>query len=137
MGPLTRLERSARSGDLAGTEKTENFVLDPKGLADLLMQIDEGIISGKIAKEIFKEMVETKKDAQEIIEEKGLVQIKDKEMIERIIEEVLAENEDSLNKYFTGKEKVFGFFVGEVMKKSKGKANPKLVNEILRERLKR
>lgn len=53
--------------------KIENFVLDPKGLADLLMQIDEGIISGKIAKEIFKEMVETKKDAQEIIEEKGLV----------------------------------------------------------------
>jgi len=90
----------------------ENFVLDPKGLTNLLIQIDKGVISGKMAKEIFKEMVETKKDAQEIIEDKGLVQIKNQDMIEKIVEEVLAENQDSLNKYFSGKDKFFWVFYG-------------------------
>jgi len=128
-------------GGLTGIKRKkmeiENFVLDPKGLTNLLIQIDKGVISGKMAKEIFKEMVETKKDAQEIIEDKGLVQIKNQDMIEKIVEEVLAENQDSLNKYFSGKDKFFGFFMGEVMRKSKGKANPKLVNAILKEKLKR
>jgi len=82
-------------------------------------------------------MVETGKQAKEIVEEKGLVQVTDKGQIEKMVEEVLKENEENICVYLSGKEKLFGFFVGEVMKKTKGKANPRLVNEILKEKLKK
>lgn len=116
--------------------------IKPKDLAELLKLIDNKTISGKIAKDVFKEMAETgllmhtQKKAEEIVKKKGLVQVTDKAKIEIMIEEVLKENQKNVEMYLAGKEKLFGFFVGEVLKKTKGKANPKIVNEILKEKLK-
>ena len=102
------------------------------GLVDL---IGDGTISGRIAKEVFAEMFETGKSAGEIVEEKGLRQVSDTGAIEGIIDEVLAENADKVEQYKGGKDKLFGFFVGQTMKKSQGKANPGMVNELLRKKL--
>ncbi|WP_028792547.1 Asp-tRNA(Asn)/Glu-tRNA(Gln) amidotransferase subunit GatB [Thalassobaculum salexigens] len=102
------------------------------GLVDL---IGDGTISGRIAKEVFAEMFETGKSAGEIVEEKGLRQVSDTGAIEGIIDEVLAENADKVEQYRGGKDKLFGFFVGQTMKKSQGKANPGMVNELLRKKL--
>lgn len=102
------------------------------GLVDL---IGDGTISGRIAKEVFAEMFETGKSAGEIVEEKGLKQVSDTGAIEGIIDEVLAENADKVEQYRGGKDKLFGFFVGQTMKKSQGKANPGMVNELLRKKL--
>jgi aspartyl-tRNA(Asn)/glutamyl-tRNA(Gln) amidotransferase subunit B len=99
--------------------------------------VAEGTVSGKIAKEIFSGMVTTKRPAKEIIDKKGLIQLKDKAESEKLAEEVLRENPEQVQKYLSGEEKIFGLFVGEAMKKGKGKANPKLVNAILKEKLKR
>jgi aspartyl-tRNA(Asn)/glutamyl-tRNA(Gln) amidotransferase subunit B len=115
----------------------KDFKITPTNLTDLLKQIDEGTISGKMAKEIFAEMAETGKSASQIIKEKRLMQITDQKDLAQIIETVLKENEENVKKYHAGKEKLFGFFVGEVMKKTQGKANPKLVNQILKEKLSR
>ena len=105
-------------------------------LVDLIKLIDAGNISGKIAKTVFDEMWETGKGAAAIVEEKGLVQVSDKGEIEQIIDEIMAANAGQVEEYRGGKEKVFGFFVGQVMRASKGKANPALVNELLLEKLK-
>jgi len=113
----------------------KNFKIAPTDLTDLLKQIDEGTISGKMAKEIFPEMAQTGKSASQIISEKGLTQITDEEELSRIVEEVLTDNPENVKMYRAGKEKLFGFFVGEVMKKTQGKANPKLVNEVLKAKL--
>ncbi len=113
----------------------KNFKIAPTDLTDLLKQIDEGTISGKMAKEIFSQMAQTGKSASQIISEKGLAQISDERELNRIVEEVLKENPESVKMYHAGKEKLFGFFVGQVMKKTEGKANPKLVNELLRAKL--
>jgi len=113
----------------------KNFKIAPTDLTDLLRLIDEGIISGKMAKEIFAEMTETGKSASEIISEKGLAQITDEEELSRIIEEVLTDNPKNVKMYRAGKEKLLGFFVGQVMKRTEGKANPKLVNEVLKAKL--
>ena len=102
------------------------------GLVDL---IGDGTISGRIAKEVFAEMFETGKSAGDIVEEKGLKQVSDTGAIEGIIDEVLAENADKVEQYRGGKDKLFGFFVGQTMKKSQGKANPGMVNELLRKKL--
>ncbi|MEC8664485.1 MAG: Asp-tRNA(Asn)/Glu-tRNA(Gln) amidotransferase subunit GatB [Pseudomonadota bacterium] len=102
------------------------------GLIDL---ISDNTISGKIAKDVFAEMFETGKDASAIVEEKGLKQVTDTGAIEAIIDEVIAENPDNVEAYRGGKDKLFGFFVGQVMKKSQGKANPALVNELLKAKL--
>jgi aspartyl-tRNA(Asn)/glutamyl-tRNA(Gln) amidotransferase subunit B len=102
------------------------------GLVDL---IGDGTISGRIAKEVFAEMFETGKSAGEIVEEKGLKQVSDTGAIEGIIDEVLAENADKVEQYRGGKDKLFGFFVGQTMKKSQGKANPGMVNDLLRKKL--
>lgn len=102
------------------------------GLVDL---IGDGTISGRIAKEVFAEMFETGKSAGEIVEEKGLKQVSDTGAIEGIIDTVLAENADKVEQYKGGKDKLFGFFVGQTMKKSQGKANPGMVNELLRKKL--
>ncbi|MCK5784408.1 MAG: Asp-tRNA(Asn)/Glu-tRNA(Gln) amidotransferase subunit GatB [Desulfobacterales bacterium] len=104
-------------------------------LADLVKLIDEDIISGKIAKTVFEEMAKTDRTPKEIIEEKGLVQITDTSAIEVIIDEVLSKNPDEVEAYKNGKTKLMGFFVGQVMKASKGKANPKIVNQILKDKL--
>jgi len=102
------------------------------GLIDLLA--DE-TISGRIAKDVFAEMYETGKDAAAIVEEKGLRQVNDTGAIDTVIDEVLAEQADKVAEYRGGKDKLFGFFVGQVMKKTQGKANPKLVNDALRAKL--
>jgi len=93
-------------------------------------------ISGKIAKDVFEEMYRTGVMPTEIVKEKGWVQILDTGEIERVIEKVIQANPKLVEDYQKGKEKVFGFLVGETMKETKGKANPKLVNDLLRKKLK-
>ncbi len=104
-------------------------------LCGLLKLIKDDTISGKIAKDVFAEMMETSKDADTIVEEKGLKQVTDTGAIEAIIDEVIAENPDNVESYRGGKDRLFGFFVGQTMKKSQGKANPAVVNEILKKKL--
>ncbi len=104
-------------------------------LGVLVRMIDEGKISGKQGKDVLVEMFATGKSAAAIIEERGLVQVSDPGEIDRIIDEVIAANPNQLGQYRSGKEALFGFFVGQVMKASKGKANPKIVNERLKEKL--
>ncbi len=108
----------------------------PAHLAELLQLIDTGVVSGKIAKSVFEEMYRSGKAPKVIVEEKGLVQVKDEGAIDALIDAVLAENPKETEDYRAGKEKLFGFFVGQVMKKSKGKANPQMVNDALRKKLK-
>jgi aspartyl-tRNA(Asn)/glutamyl-tRNA(Gln) amidotransferase subunit B len=102
------------------------------GLLDLMA---DNTISGRIAKDVFEEMFATGKDAAAIVEEKGLKQVTDSGAIESVIDEVLSENAEKVAEYKGGREKLFGFFVGQVMKKSGGKANPKIVNDILKGKL--
>jgi aspartyl-tRNA(Asn)/glutamyl-tRNA(Gln) amidotransferase subunit B len=108
----------------------------PQHLAEMLSMIKEGTISGKIAKDVFEEMYRTGEHPEKIVREKGWVQILDEEEIERAIERAMKTNPKQVEDYRKGKEKIFGFFVGEVMKQTKGKANPKLVNELLKKKLK-
>ncbi|MEW6655563.1 MAG: Asp-tRNA(Asn)/Glu-tRNA(Gln) amidotransferase subunit GatB [Aquificota bacterium] len=113
----------------------EDSPVSPKGLAELVRLIKEGTLSSKLAKEVLKEMVATGKDPNEVVEEKGLKQVSDEGQIRAFIEEVLKENPKEVERYRSGEEKVFGFLVGQVMKKAKGKANPQVVNKLLREML--
>ncbi|ACM18751.1 aspartyl/glutamyl-tRNA(Asn/Gln) amidotransferase, B subunit [Geotalea daltonii FRC-32] len=107
----------------------------PQLLAELLQLIDKGTISGKIAKTVFDEMWRTGKAPAKVVEEKGLVQVSDTGEIEKIIDEVLAREAGQVAEYRSGKDKLFGFFVGQVMRASKGKANPAVVNELLLKKL--
>ncbi|MDB2414441.1 Asp-tRNA(Asn)/Glu-tRNA(Gln) amidotransferase subunit GatB [Rickettsiales bacterium] len=104
-------------------------------LSGLLGLIKDDTISGKIAKQVFDDMFETGDDADKIVEKKGLKQVTDTGAIEKIIDEVIAANEDKVEQYRGGKDKLFGFFVGQVMKISQGKANPKAVNDLLKKKL--
>lgn len=104
-------------------------------LGRLIALITDSTISGKIAKDVFAEMYASGKDAATIVEEKGLKQVTDTGAIETIIDEVLAENPDNVEKYKGGKDKLMGFFVGQVMKKSGGKVNPAMANEMLKKKL--
>lgn len=104
-------------------------------LAELIQLIDQGDISGKIAKTVFSEMWATGKSPTSIVKEKGLTQVSDTGAIEKMIDEVLAANPGQVAEYRAGKTKVFGFFVGAAMKASKGQANPDLVNQILKKKL--
>ncbi len=127
-------------GDIAGfvnakTLQIKDIKLKPKNLAGLLSEIDSGKISGKMAKDIIIEMLETGKDAAAIISEKGLAQISDTSQLESIADEVIAENRKTVEDYSKGKENAFMFLIGQVMKKTKGKANPAVVNEVLRRKL--
>ncbi len=108
----------------------------PRLLGELLKLIDGGTISGKIAKTVFDEMWRSGREPKDIVEEQGLVQVSDSGAIEAIIDGIMAANQGQVEEYRGGKEKVFGFFVGQVMKASKGKANPALVNELLLNKLK-
>ena len=118
----------------AGIELAQSPV-KPKQLGGLVDLISDGSISGKIAKEVFSEMFETGKDAKVIVEERGLKQVSDESAIISMIDEVLAANLDKVDEYRGGKEKLFGFFVGQVMKASKGQANPGMVNQLLKQKL--
>lgn len=104
-------------------------------LAELIVQVESGKINNNQAKEVFAEMFATGKPAAKVIEEKGFEQISDSSAIEKIVDEVIAANDANLAAYRGGNEKLFGFFVGQVMKASQGKANPKVVNDILRAKL--
>ena len=104
-------------------------------IGGLVALISNNTISGKIAKDVFAEMFATGKAPAAIVEEKGLKQVTDTGAIEKIVDEVLAENPDNVAAYKGGKDKLFGFFVGQVMKKSQGKANPDAVNELLKKKL--
>jgi len=109
----------------------------PRHLADLLRFIEDKTISGKIAKSVFEEMYATGAAPEEIIKQKGLLQISDTGQLTELVRKVLDENPDEVEKYRRGKTAVMGFFVGQVMKASKGKANPGIVNQVLGEELKR
>ena len=109
--------------------------VDADGLGGLVDLISDGTISGRIAKDVFVEMFEMGKSAPAIVDEKGLKQVSDTGAIEGIIDSVLAEQADKVAEYKGGKPKLFGFFVGQVMKKSQGKANPQVVNDLLRAKL--
>ena len=106
-----------------------------KNLSKLINLIKDGTISGKIAKSVFEIMADEGKDPQIIVEEKGLKQQSDPKEIEKLIDKVITDNPDKVKEYKSGKDKLFGFFVGQVMKVSGGKANPQLVNEILKKKL--
>jgi aspartyl-tRNA(Asn)/glutamyl-tRNA(Gln) amidotransferase subunit B len=105
-------------------------------LAELLARISDNTISGKIAKQVFEEMWQGTASADEIIEAKGLKQITDTGAIETIIDKIIADNPGQVEQYRSGKDKVFGFFVGQVMKEMQGKANPGEVNKMLKDKLK-
>jgi len=109
--------------------------ISAKNLSKLINLIKDGTISGKIAKTIFELMMDGDKDPQKIVEEKGLKQESDPKAIEEIIAKVIKDNPNKVKEYKSGKDKLFGFFVGQVMKISGGKANPQLVNEILKKNL--
>ena len=104
-------------------------------LGELIDNIESGKVSNRLAKDIFEEMCETGKSPGDIISEKGLSQISDEGELEKLVNDVLIANPENVEKYKNGKDKLFGFFVGEAMKLSKGKANPKLLNELLRSKL--
>jgi len=106
-----------------------------KQLGVLIRRIEDSTISGKIAKEVFEKMWVSSKDTDVIISEQGLQQVTDLSEIEKMVEEVINKNPDQLEKYLSGKDRLFGFFVGQVMKASQGKANPKQVNDILKSKL--
>lgn len=110
--------------------------LRPKQLVDMLKLLENGTISGKIAKTIFEEMYNTQKDAGVIVEERGLVQISDVSGLEKIVDNVISSNANEVERYKSGENKLISFFVGQVMKQTKGKANPGIVNELLRKKLK-
>jgi len=110
--------------------------IPPTELGALVRLVDDGTISGKQAKDVLVEMFATGKSASAIVAERGLVQVSDTGEIDRVIDEVIAASPNQLEQFRSGKETLFGFFVGQVMKASKGKANPKIVNERLREKLK-
>jgi len=112
-----------------------NFPVNPESLARIINLISDGTISGKIAKDIFPIMVAEGKEPEQIIKEKNLIQISDTNEIERIINSIIEINQSSVEEFRSGKEKLFGFFVGQVMKETGGKANPKVVTEILKKKL--
>ena len=109
--------------------------VDAERLAQLIARIADNTISGKIAKEVFQDMWASNKTADQVIEEKGLQQISDVGELEAIVDKVIADNPNQVEQYLSGKDKVFGFFVGNVMKATKGKANPKQVNDLLKSKL--
>jgi len=113
----------------------EQCPVTPKHLAEMLVLIKKGTISGKIAKDVFEEMYRAGDRPEKIVKDKGWVQILDEGEIEGVIRRVMEANPKLVEDYRKGKDKLFGFFVGEVMKATKGKANPKLLNELLKEKL--
>ncbi|OQX82741.1 MAG: glutaminyl-tRNA synthase (glutamine-hydrolyzing) subunit B [Candidatus Omnitrophica bacterium 4484_49] len=114
----------------------QDVKLHPNNCAKLLTMIDKGLISIKIAKQIIKDLIISDVDPETYINQKGLVQISETSQLEKIVEKVIGDNPSAVEDYRKGKEKVIGFLVGEVMKLTRGKANPGLVNEILRDKIK-
>jgi aspartyl-tRNA(Asn)/glutamyl-tRNA(Gln) amidotransferase subunit B len=130
---MTELMRELNERDL----EPEASQIQPDRLAQLVELIQNNTISGKIAKKVFEKMWEDPAQPREIVEKLGLSQISDSSALEGMVDEVLNDNPDQVQAYLGGKEKLLGFFVGQIMKKSKGKANPGMVNQILKEKLKK
>jgi aspartyl-tRNA(Asn)/glutamyl-tRNA(Gln) amidotransferase subunit B len=128
MGELLRLLN-------ASNKSIAESPIKPQGLAELLNLLDKGTISGKIAKQVFEEMFNSGESAEAIVKAKGLVQISDEGAIAAVVEQVIANNPKSVEDFKNGKEQAIGYLVGQVMKETKGKANPALVNKLLREQL--
>lgn len=127
-------------GDIMGHLKEDKLEMNEcpvaaESLGDLIKLIEDGTISGKMAKEVFEEMWRSGKEPAVIIKEKGMEQITDPSALEKVIDDILADHPTQVEQYKGGKEKVFGFFVGQVMKATKGQANPTMVNDILKEKL--
>jgi aspartyl-tRNA(Asn)/glutamyl-tRNA(Gln) amidotransferase subunit B len=140
LGSQPKLAANWVMGDLSAALNKENLdvtssKVGAEALAGLLARIADDTISGKIAKEVFEAMWTEGRDADAIIEAKGLKQITDSSAIERAIDEVMARNPGQLADYRSGKDKLFGFFVGQVMKATGGKANPAQLNELLKRKL--
>mgnify|MGYP005839818535 FL=1 len=112
-----------------------DFPVSPANLAKLMAMIDKGTISGKIAKTVFEEMTANGKDADTIVKEKNLLQVSDEGEILKMVQEILAANPEQVQQFKEGKTKVMGFFVGQLMKASKGKANPQMANELFKREL--
>ena len=128
-------------GDISALLNKDNVDIDESNLSaenfgKLIERISDGTISGKIAKSVLEEVWKTASDVDEIIQSKGLVQIQDESILEDIAKRVIESNPDQVSAYKAGKDKLFGFFVGQIMKETQGKANPKSVNEILKKLLK-
>jgi aspartyl-tRNA(Asn)/glutamyl-tRNA(Gln) amidotransferase subunit B len=140
LGGSPKLAANWVMGELAGALNKDNLDVtqsrvDAGTLAGLLARIADDTISGKIAKEVFEAMWSEGRDADAIIEARGLRQITDTSAIEKAIDEVMAGNPRQLAEYRSGKDKLFGFFVGQVMKATQGKANPVQLNELLKRKL--
>ena len=131
MGDLLRFYKDSN----VDIKDLSNSPVTPKMLAGMISLVEKGTISGKIAKTVMEEMYRSGKDPQKIIEEKGLVQISNTDEIEKIVDKVIEENPKPVEQYRLGKTGNFGFFVGQVMKATGGRANPQTVNEILKKRL--
>jgi|TARA_B100001758_G_scaffold239176_1_gene243206 aspartyl-tRNA(Asn)/glutamyl-tRNA(Gln) amidotransferase subunit B len=128
-------------GELSAELNKENLNIQDskitaKQIGKLVLRIEDSTISGKIAKEIFEKMWTTGQEVDAVIEEEGLQQVTDLSAIESMVNKVIDDNPDQLKQYLAGKDRLFGFFVGQVMKESQGKANPAHVNQILKEKLK-
>lgn len=128
MGEVLRLQN-----EIGGEDAT--IPVTPAALAELLQLVKKGTIGANVGKEVLEEMFESGKSAGQIVEERGLEQISDTSELQRMVQEVIDENPDPVASFLGGKEQAIGFLVGQVMKKSRGKANPKVANELLREAL--
>lgn len=128
---LSELLRELKEGKI----EIEHCPIKAEDISALVMLVDKGTISGKMAKTVFAEMYQTGASPSSIVREKGMVQVSDETQIFGIIEKILNENADQVKAYLSGREQLFGFFVGQVMKASQGKANPGIVNKILKEKL--
>ncbi len=117
-------------------KQADTLKFDARQIAELVKMVDDGTISSKIAKQVFEEMTKSGEDPAQIVEAKGLVQISDPAQISPIIDEVIEKNPDNVEKFKAGNTKLLGFFVGQVLKATGGKANPQVVNELVAEKLK-
>ena len=127
-------------GEIAAYLKEEHIEitdtkLTPDNLAELIALIEKGTISNNIAKGLIIDILNTGKDAQALVEEKGLSVISDEGAIVAIIQKILENNKEQVEAYKSGKDKLFGFFVGQAMKETKGRANPQLLNQLLKKEL--
>jgi glutaminyl-tRNA synthetase len=117
------------------TKELDELKFTPKDIAELIKMIDNEIISTKIAKHVFEEMLKTGENPKDIVKSKGLIQISDPNILSPIIDDIIAKNPKNVEKFKNGNQKLLGFFVGEVLKATKGKGNPKIVNQLVKESL--
>jgi aspartyl-tRNA(Asn)/glutamyl-tRNA(Gln) amidotransferase subunit B len=140
LGGQPKLAANWVMGELSGALNRDNLEVErsrvpPMALAGLLARIGDGTISGKLGKEVFEAMWTEGRDADQVIDARGLRQITDSGAIEQAIDAIMAANPKQLAEYRSGKDKLFGFFVGQVMKATQGKANPAQLNELLKRKL--